>query len=247
MTALRDAGVEIPSNPKPIRIESGVLMLAPTGNPAASVRIQLFAFGPLPAGGPVTVPAVEAGLERRARAVRQRHVVEEHAEVLHRPVGRVGDRDLDRLAGVRVEVDRPLLPAAGVAGGGVPDAAGSGRRARAGGPVERLVVVEPRVQVTPARPRSCRPARCVVWPFASGSVVQSLPPARPRLYEQVVPGGLGVVRASRTSGRRHRPAPRSPGSAACRWRPRSASRRTGRRCAARTARPACRSGSTASC
>ena len=52
MTALRDSCVEIPSNPKPIRIESGVLMLAPTGKPAASVRVQLFAFGPLPAGGP---------------------------------------------------------------------------------------------------------------------------------------------------------------------------------------------------
>jgi hypothetical protein len=57
MTALRDACVEIPSNPKPIRIESGVLMLEPTGKPAASVRVQLFAFGPLLAGCPTVQPS----------------------------------------------------------------------------------------------------------------------------------------------------------------------------------------------
>ena len=95
MTALRACCVEIPSNPKPIRIESGVLIVAPTGNPEASVRTQLLAFGPLPCRRAGDLPAVEARLERRGRAARERHVVDEHAEVLDRPVARVGDRDLD--------------------------------------------------------------------------------------------------------------------------------------------------------
>ena len=58
---------------------------APTGKPPASVSSQLFALSPLPSGGPTDLPAVEATLERRRRAVGQRHVVEEHAELLRAP------------------------------------------------------------------------------------------------------------------------------------------------------------------
>ena len=53
MTASRSACVEMPSNPKPMNSELGVVIEAPTGNPEAFVGIQLFAFGPLPSGGPV--------------------------------------------------------------------------------------------------------------------------------------------------------------------------------------------------
>ena len=107
MTALRAACVAIPSNPKPIRIESGVRdRWRRPGTRRRRCGSSCSRSAPLPAGGPVTCQPSRPGLERRARAVRQRHVVEEHAEVLDRPVARVGDRDLDGLAGVLVEVDR---------------------------------------------------------------------------------------------------------------------------------------------
>jgi hypothetical protein len=44
----------MPSNPKPKEIDHGVDTAAPSGNPPAVVRVQLFEFGPLPGGGPVT-------------------------------------------------------------------------------------------------------------------------------------------------------------------------------------------------
>ena len=53
---------------------------------------------------------------RRRRAVlRDRRVVDEHAETVDREVLDVGDRDLDLLAGVGAEVEPPVLEAAGVA------------------------------------------------------------------------------------------------------------------------------------
>src|SRR3954451_3906484 len=52
MTALRSAGVEIPSNPNPNSSDFGVVIAAPTGKPPASVTSQLLAFAPLPSGGP---------------------------------------------------------------------------------------------------------------------------------------------------------------------------------------------------
>jgi hypothetical protein len=42
-----------PVEPIAITSESGVEIEAPTGNPLASVTIQLFALAPLPSGGPV--------------------------------------------------------------------------------------------------------------------------------------------------------------------------------------------------
>src|SRR5680860_110899 len=54
MTSARSSAPETPSSPNPMRIESWVVIEEPTGKPAASVRIQLFALGPLPGGGPVT-------------------------------------------------------------------------------------------------------------------------------------------------------------------------------------------------
>ena len=51
ITSLRFACVEIPSNPKPIRIESGVVIAAPTGKPARRCASQLFAFGRCPPAG----------------------------------------------------------------------------------------------------------------------------------------------------------------------------------------------------
>src|SRR3954451_8090742 len=52
MTALRSAGVEIPSNPNPNSSDFGVVIAAPTGKPPASVTSQLLPFAPLPSGGP---------------------------------------------------------------------------------------------------------------------------------------------------------------------------------------------------
>ena len=95
MTALRACGVAIPSNPKPIRSESGVVIVAPTGKPEASVRVQLLAFGPLPAGGPVICQPSRPASNDVVAPPGQRHVVDEDAEVLDGPVVRVGDRDLD--------------------------------------------------------------------------------------------------------------------------------------------------------
>ena len=43
----------MPSMPKPMYRVSGVATTAPSGKPAAVVRVQLFAFGELPGGGPV--------------------------------------------------------------------------------------------------------------------------------------------------------------------------------------------------
>ena len=122
--------VEMPSNPKPMRIVRGVEIAAPTGKPAASVRIKLFALGALPGGAPVIAQPSRPGLERRAAlAGRDDDVVDEDAETLSAPVAGVGDRDLDRLTRIRAEVDRPLLPTARVAAGRVPRAAGAGGRA----------------------------------------------------------------------------------------------------------------------
>jgi hypothetical protein len=56
MTALRLSCDEMPSNPKPNSSESAVLMVAPTGNPEASVRTRLLAFSPLVSGCPTVQP-----------------------------------------------------------------------------------------------------------------------------------------------------------------------------------------------
>src|SRR4029450_7814836 len=87
--------------------------------------------------------------ERGAGAVGERDVVHEDADALRRPVAGVGDGDLDGPAGVRREVDAPLLPTRGVAARGVPGAGGAGLGARVD-PVPRLVVRELRVQRDPA-------------------------------------------------------------------------------------------------
>ncbi len=44
----------MPSSPKPAYSECGVATTAPSGKPSDPVRMKLFGFGPLPAGGPVT-------------------------------------------------------------------------------------------------------------------------------------------------------------------------------------------------
>ena len=66
-------------------------------------------------------------------------------QTLGAPVGEVADRQLDLLAGVRRQVDAPLLPAGAVAGGRVPRARRAGRRA-----VRALVVLHERVDLDPA-------------------------------------------------------------------------------------------------
>ena len=55
LLSLRAAGVAMPSSPKPISRESGVLIVAPTGKPLASVATQSLALGALPAGAPGVV------------------------------------------------------------------------------------------------------------------------------------------------------------------------------------------------
>ena len=205
MTAFRSAAVVMPSNPKPNSSERGVVIAAPTGKPEASVRMKLFAFGPLPSGGPVIAQPSRLGLERRRRPVGQHHVVEEDADALGAPVAGVGDRDLHGLPGVRRQVDAPLLPAAGVAAGRVPGAGGAGRRA--GGAGQRLVVVELRVQVTPAG-RAALARRRGGVPVGVRQRRPVVAARGPRLDEHVVPVRLGVVRRPEGqrdgAGRRHR-------------------------------------------
>ena len=171
----RSAAVETPSSPNPSSSECGVAIALPTGKPEASVRMKLLALGALPAGGPVIVQPSRSGLERGARAVRQRDVVDEDADALGGPVAGVGDRDLDRLAGVVAEVDAPLLPAARVAARRVPRAGGAGRRAAVD---VRSTSGSGRAAGAgrPSRPAQLWPVSVVVCPLASGSVVQSSPP-----------------------------------------------------------------------
>src|SRR4029453_16219322 len=97
------------------------------------------------------LPSAGVAAFERGRALARRHldVIEEDAQPLGGPVADVPDRDLNLAAGVRRQVDTPLLPAAGVAGRGVPLAGAAGRCARRVVD-ERLVVVELRVQVPPA-------------------------------------------------------------------------------------------------
>ena len=177
ITSVRSAGVAMPSNPKPRSSELGVVMAAPTGKPAASVTTQSLPLAALPAGAPGTVQPSSPVSNDVGRAVGQRDVVDEGAEALGAPVAGVGDGHLDRAALPRRRGRRsspasrrscrtrrstaPVVPVG---------------RARPRRLVERLVVVELRVQLAPALRGSCRRSSWVVWPLASGSVVQSLPP-----------------------------------------------------------------------
>ena len=203
--------------------------------------MKLFGFGELPAGGPVIAQPSEVGvlLERgRALARRDVDVVDEDAEALVRPVAHVGDGDLDLLPRVGGEVDRPLLPAAGGAAGGVPRrrssrSASTCRRRSASGSARGTdgYRASPPAQLSPARPsRSCGRWR---RPASSSRPGRRCGP-RPR----EVPVGLGAVRGPEgQGGARAAGTGRSSGSGACTTRRRSASTRSRSPCAGRTARP----------
>ena len=186
--------VETPSSPNPSSSECGVAIALPTGKPDASVRMKLLTLGALPVGRPGDRPAVQAGLERGAGAVGERDVVDEDADALRRPVAGVGDGDLDALAGVRREVDAPLLPTRRVAARGVPGAGGAGRGARVDA-VPRLVVRELRVQRRPSpRGSSGRsPSSCSRWRPAASSSRHRRECAPPRT------GGPTLLRCRTTS------------------------------------------------
>ena len=154
-------------------------------------------------------------LERRRRAVGQDDVVQEHAEVLRAPVADVGDRDLDRLAGV-ARRDRSTTAASPAS---CPDAAFHVRpdvpfAVHVGGVpgVERLVVLEERVQLEPAR----RAALARVLARVPVGIRQRRPVAaarRPRLDGEEVPVLLGVVRRPErqvAAAGRHRDLAREP-------------------------------------
>ena len=241
----------MPSNPKPEqqRVRGGDRVADGEAGGVGGFP-KLLAFGPLPAGGPVIAQPPRVGaLERRDVPSGKVDVVEEHAEALGGPVAGVGDRDLDRAA--RRRRDRsmlhccqpPELPLAAFQAPVVP--VGVQRRVRVPG----LVVVELRVQGDASRrcSRQLSPVRLVVvWPLASG---QRRPVVAARACAPRRTGGPSPPRCRTTSRRtatRRRPARRSPGSAACRRRRRSASTRTGRRCAGRTGRRACPTAPTAS-
>src|SRR4029453_12013793 len=93
---------------------------------------------------------VRAGLERGVGPGGERDVVHEDADALRRPVAGIGDGDLDGPAGVRREIDAPLLPTRRVAPGALPGTGGAGLGARVVS-VPRLVVRELRVELDPAR------------------------------------------------------------------------------------------------
>ena len=143
------------------------------------------------------VQPVETVLERRRSfARRDLDVIDEDTETLARPVAGVRDRHLGLLARECGQVDRPLLPATGVARDGVPGTGGACRQTRRGA-VLGLVVIEDWVERPPAAgvlglaALAGGLARMAVRIRQCGPVVLA---HGMRLDEQVVPIELGVVR-----------------------------------------------------
>jgi hypothetical protein len=198
MTAFRASGVAIPSKAEAHvdgirRRHHGPFGEAARGRARPVVRV-----GTAARWRPRHCPAVEAGLEGRRRTCGDADVVDEGAESLNGPVARVRDRDLHLLACVGAEVDRPLLPAGRAAGSGVPLTRRPSRRASADS-VERLVVVEPGMELAPAA-RAARQIR-IVRPGALARVPVGVRKRRPvvlphgvGLDEREVPIGLRVAR-----------------------------------------------------
>ena len=99
---------------------------------------------------------------RRAGAGRDDDVVDEDARSLEDVITRVGDRHLDRRAGVRSEVDAPVLPAVTGPADGIPLARRAGRIASRV-VVRGLVVLEERCSA--CQPGQEKPVSREVWPF----------------------------------------------------------------------------------
>ena len=182
----------IPSKPKPVISEPGVATTAASGNPAAVVTMKLFGFGALPGGGPAIShpPVSPASNEVVPSPVDTSMSSTNTPSPCDRPVADVRDRHLDRAAGVRRQVDRPLLPAPEL-----PDAAFHAPVVPVGVQVVSSTTSGSSRAAGAARPagRAALAGLCVVFPLTSGSVVQSSRP-RASLDGHVVPLGLGVVR-----------------------------------------------------